>query len=92
VKCIGHNPQDESIYRRFTEDKIVQQAVVAILNQIYEVDFKGFSSGFFAFCTLIPMRASTPLILRKSRMRKRARTALCGGRSLMVVPTATVNC
>ena len=28
------------------EDKIVQQAVVTILNQIYEVDFKGFSSGF----------------------------------------------
>src|SRR6516162_9197582 len=28
------------------EDKIVQQAVVAILNQIYEVDFKGFSFGF----------------------------------------------
>jgi len=28
------------------EDKIVQQAVVEILNQIYEVDFKGFSYGF----------------------------------------------
>jgi RNA-directed DNA polymerase len=28
------------------EDKIVQQAVVMILNQIYEVDFKGFSYGF----------------------------------------------
>ena len=27
------------------EDKIVQQAVVTILNQIYEVDFKGFSYG-----------------------------------------------
>jgi retron-type reverse transcriptase len=27
-------------------DKIVQQAVVTILNQIYEVDFKGFSYGF----------------------------------------------
>jgi len=29
------------------------------------------------------------LILGKSRMRKRARTDLCGGRSVMVVPTAT---
>ena len=29
------------------EDKIVQQAVVTILNQIYEVDFKGFSYGFW---------------------------------------------
>jgi group II intron reverse transcriptase/maturase len=28
------------------EDKIVQQAVVTILNSIYEVDFKGFSYGF----------------------------------------------
>ena len=28
------------------EDKIVQQAVVTILNQICEVDFKGFSYGF----------------------------------------------
>jgi hypothetical protein len=29
------------------------------------------------------------LILGKSHMRKRARTDLCGGRSVMVVPTAT---
>src|SRR5271155_2545520 len=36
------------------------------------------------------MHASTPLILRKSRMRRRARTDLRGGRSAMVVPTATV--
>jgi len=28
------------------EDKIVQQAVVTILDQIYEVDFRGFSYGF----------------------------------------------
>src|SRR6202166_5148045 len=28
------------------EDKIVQHAVVRILNQIYEVDFRGFSYGF----------------------------------------------
>ena len=28
------------------EDKIVQQAVATTLNQIYEVDFKGFSYGF----------------------------------------------
>jgi RNA-directed DNA polymerase len=28
------------------EDKIVQQAAVTILNQIYEVDFQGFSDGF----------------------------------------------
>jgi group II intron reverse transcriptase/maturase len=28
------------------EDKIVQQALVTILNQIYEVDFQGFSYGF----------------------------------------------
>jgi RNA-directed DNA polymerase len=28
------------------EDKLVQQAVVTILNQIYEEDFLGFSYGF----------------------------------------------
>ena len=28
------------------EDKIVQQAVVTILNEIYEEDFRGFSYGF----------------------------------------------
>jgi RNA-directed DNA polymerase len=28
------------------EDKILQQAVVTILNEIYEVDFRGFSYGF----------------------------------------------
>ena len=28
------------------EDKVVQQAVVTILNQVYEVDFRGFSYGF----------------------------------------------
>ena len=33
--------------------------------------------------------ALTPFILQKSRMRKRARTDLRGGRSAMVVPTAT---
>jgi hypothetical protein len=31
-----------------------------------------------------------PLIHGKSRMRRRARTDLCGGRSVMIVPTATV--
>ena len=34
--------------------------------------------------------ALTPFILQKSRMRKRARTDLCGGRSAMIVPTASV--
>jgi len=42
------------------------------------------------FCIPIPTSASTPFILDKSRMRKRARTDLCGGRPAMVVPTATV--
>ena len=42
-------------------------------------------------CIPILTSASTPFILGKSRMRKRARTDLCGGRSAMVVPTATVG-
>jgi len=35
--------------------------------------------------------ALSPLILQKSRMRRRARTDLCGLRSVMGVPTATVS-
>jgi RNA-directed DNA polymerase len=57
VERIGHDRRDESIYRRpmggnarwalrHWRTKIVQQAVVVILNKIYEVDFKGFSYGF----------------------------------------------
>src|SRR6266851_1906936 len=52
-----------------------------------------FCTGGFhnpALCILILMPASPPPILGKSRVRKRARTDLCGGRSAMVVPTATV--
>ena len=59
----GHSPREECIYRRPTggnarwalrrlEDKIVQQAVVTILNQIYEVDFRG-------FCVWVPARAQS---------------------------------
>ena len=49
------------------------------------------TAGFLhpAFCIPIPTSASTPLIQGKSRMRKCARTDLCGGRSAMVVPTAS---
>ncbi len=36
-------------------------------------------------------QAVLPLLIHgKSRMRKRARTDLCGGRSVMIVPTATL--
>ena len=34
---------------------------------------------------------STPFILQKSRMRRRACTDLCGGRSVRIVPTATIT-
>ena len=34
---------------------------------------------------------SALLILQKSRMRRRARTDLCGGRSVRIVPTATMT-
>src|ERR1035441_520370 len=39
--------------------------------------------------TPILMHAFTPLILHKSRMRRRARTYLSGGRSVMSVPTGS---
>jgi hypothetical protein len=43
-------------------------------------------------CTVCGKQCVSPLfILSKSRMRKRARTDLRGGRSAMVVPTATVT-
>jgi hypothetical protein len=32
-----------------------------------------------------------PLTYVKSRMRRRARTDLCGGRSVMIVPTAVIG-
>src|ERR1035438_8978795 len=44
-----------------------------------------------AFCTPIPTHAFTPLILHKSRVRKRARTDLRGGRLVKAVPTATIT-
>src|ERR1017187_9112851 len=40
-------------------------------------------------CILILKHAFTPLILHKSRMRRRARTDLSGGRSVMSVPTGS---
>jgi retron-type reverse transcriptase len=57
VERTGRKPREESISRRPTvgnvrwalralEGKIVQPAVVTILNEIYEVDFLGFSYGF----------------------------------------------
>ena len=57
VERIGQSPQDESFIPKpdgrqrqlgiaALEDKIRQQAVVTILNQIYEVDFQGFYYGF----------------------------------------------
>jgi len=33
------------------EEKIVQQGMITVLNQIYEVDFQGFSYGF-SWCTI----------------------------------------
>src|SRR5664280_2144504 len=42
-----------------------------------------------ASCIPIPRLASTPLILRKSRVRRRACTDLRGGRPVKAVPTAT---
>ncbi len=42
-------------------------------------------------CIPIPTSASTPFILGKSRMRKCARSDLCGGDQQMVVPTATLE-
>jgi hypothetical protein len=51
------------------EDKIVQPVVATILNQIYEVDFKGFSYGFsahqiFALVREFDAKAKSCVVLR----------------------------
>ena len=43
-----------------------------------------------SFCILILQLASSPLIQGGSRMRRSARTDLCGGRSVTIVPTASI--
>ena len=49
----------------------------------------GFHS--LALSILILCSASTPVIRGGSRMRRHARTVLCGGRLAMIVPTATAK-
>ena len=57
VERTGHSPREESTFRsptggnvrwasRHWRTRLFKQAVVTILNQIYEVDFQGFSYGF----------------------------------------------
>jgi RNA-directed DNA polymerase len=48
------------------EDKIVQQAVVTILNEIHEVDFKGFSYGFRPVATRTRRSTRWPWESRRS--------------------------
>ncbi len=47
---LGFIPKEDGSERGLSiiclEDKIVQQATVQVLNQIYETDFLGFSYGF----------------------------------------------
>ncbi|MCO1335805.1 reverse transcriptase domain-containing protein [Microbulbifer sp. OS29] len=40
------NGEQRPLSIQCVEDKLVQQAVVTLLNEIYETDFKGFSYGF----------------------------------------------
>ncbi len=54
---------------------------------ITRISTAGFQSH--AFCTLILPLDFSLLIQGGSRMRRRARTVLCGGRSAMIVPTAS---
>ena len=57
------------------------------VNWVLDASTAGFLSR--VFCILIQWNASSLLIRGGSRMRKRARTVLCGGRSVMVIPTAS---
>jgi hypothetical protein len=64
------------------EDKIVQQAVMTILNQIYEVDFQGFSYGFRG---LVGIRSSFICAAIRSKPRTSARSAPFQCRSLAFI-------
>ena len=44
--CVKADGRQRPLGIAALEDKIVQQAVVTVLNQIYEADFQGFSYGF----------------------------------------------
>jgi hypothetical protein len=85
------------VYREFTRiggEKVTFWSVaVSMRRWAGIVSTHCWTDGFRnpVFCIPIPTSASTPSILGKSRMRKRARTDLCGGRPVMVVPTATVR-
>ena len=69
------------------EDKIVQQAVVTILNEIYEVDFRGFSYGFrpgrSPHQALDALNAGDPRP-RAARGQLKPRSSVCANRSLRV--------
>jgi hypothetical protein len=67
------------------EENIIQAYMLLTLSRNKYVPASGRCAGskpHFGF-------ACTPFILQKSRMRRRARTDLCGGRSVRIVPTAT---
>ena len=72
--------------------RVFWSAVVSAQRCVGNALPQSLTGGFLhpAFCIPTPTLASTPRILRKSRMRRRARADLCGGRPAMVVPTATV--
>ena len=46
LQYLGGGSQERNLGIAALEDKIVQQAVVTVLNAIYEEDFIGFSYGF----------------------------------------------
>jgi RNA-directed DNA polymerase len=56
------------------------------LNRLLANGFQSLASYILILCS-----ALTPAIRGGSRMRRSARTDLCGGRSAMIVPTATAN-
>jgi hypothetical protein len=89
-----HRQRELQCSLRFTGHCVTQQdepETMLIYRSAFSTAFTSWTDGFLrpASCIHIPVSASTPLTLGKSRMRERARTDLCGGRSAMVVPTAT---
>jgi len=62
------------------EDKIVQRAVVTVLNAIYEEDFLGFSYGFHGMTGGSPSNTQGGSPVRESRTLGSVRGALSNGR------------
>jgi hypothetical protein len=95
VKYIGLDVHKEAIAIAVLNGagKLVMESIVETKVSSGRSSLRSSTGGYHhpVFCTLIPTPTFTPPILHKSRMRRRARTDLPGGRSVMSVPTGSLT-